>query len=55
MEGRDFKACFVIQGIPLYKVASEVDLHTSILSLYLNNKRPIPESLAQRLIAIVER
>ena len=53
--GRDFKAEFVRLGIPIYRVAAEIGIHPSTFSLYLNDKRSIPESLASQLQQIVNR
>ena len=39
--------------LPIYKIASEVNVHPSRLSLYLNGHLPIPDDLRERLEAIV--
>lgn len=48
MTGKDY-------GLRAYQVAARVDLHPSVLSLYLNGKRPIPSSLAERLQEIIRK
>ena len=40
--------------LPIYKVASEVNVHPSRLSLYLNGRLPMPDELRSRLEALVE-
>ena len=40
--------------LPIYKVASEVNVHPSRLSLYLNGRLPMPDGLRSRLVALVE-
>jgi hypothetical protein len=39
--------------LPIYKVASQVNLHPSRLSLYLNERLPRPHQLRSRLEALV--
>ena len=53
--GLDFKAEFVRLGLPVYKIAAEIELHPSRLSTHLNSDLPPPEQLASRLQAILER
>ena len=53
MTGKDYKAEFVRYGLRACQVAAQVDLHPSVLSLYLNGKRHIPSSLAERLQEII--
>ena len=40
--------------LPIYKVASEVNVHPSRLSLYLNGRLPMPDALRSRLESVVE-
>ena len=40
--------------LPIYKVASQVSVHPSRLSLYLNGRLPMPDDLRSRLEALVE-
>jgi hypothetical protein len=39
--------------LPIYQVASQVRVHPSRLSLYLNGRLPMPPELRNRLEAIV--
>jgi hypothetical protein len=39
--------------LPIYQVASQVKVHPSRLSLYLNGRLPMPPELRNRLEAIV--
>ena len=39
--------------LPIYKVASDVSMHPSRLSLYLNGRLPMPTDVRCRLEAIV--
>ena len=41
--------------MPIYKVASEVSVHPSRLSLYLNGRVPMPDELRNRLEKLVEK
>jgi hypothetical protein len=41
--------------LPIYQVASQVRVHPSRLSLYLNGRLPMPPELRKRLEAIVTR
>lgn len=38
------------RGVPVYKLAARVNLHPSVLSLYLNGHRPLDDSLRQALL-----
>ena len=53
MSGIDFRTELFRLRVPIYKVASEVNLHPSRLSLYLNGRLPMPVELRDRLQAIV--
>ena len=53
MSGIDFRTELFRLRVPIYKVASEVNLHPSRLSLYLNGHLPMPVELRDRLQAIV--
>ena len=39
----------------LYFVAAELRWHPSTLSLYLNERRPLPRELAQRIAEAIDR
>ena len=39
--------------LPIYEVASEMSLHPSRLSLYLDGRLPMPPEVAERILAIV--
>ena len=39
--------------LPIYKVASQVNVHPSRLSLYLNGRLPMPPDVQDRLEAII--
>jgi hypothetical protein len=39
--------------LPIYHIASQVNVHPSRLSLYLNGRLPMPPGLRDRLEAIV--
>jgi hypothetical protein len=41
--------------LPIYHVASQVNVHPSRLSLYLNGRLPMPPGLKDRLEAIVSQ
>jgi hypothetical protein len=49
-----FRTEFFRLRLPIYKVASEVDLHPSRLSLYLNGRLPMNPELMDRLLAVVK-
>ena len=49
----DFRTELYGLRLPIYKVASEVNLHPSRLSLYLNGRLPMPPEVAERLLAII--
>ncbi len=53
MSGIDFRTELFRLRVPIYKVASEVNLHPSRLSLYLTGRLPMPVELRDRLQAIV--
>ena len=40
--------------MPIYKVASEVGVHPSRLSLYLNGRMPMPDKLRCHIESLVE-
>ena len=50
----DFRTELFRLRLPIYKVASEISLHPSRLSLYLNGRLPMPPEVAERLLAIVK-
>ena len=50
----DFRTELYRLPLPIYKVASAVDVHPSRLSLYLNGCLPMPPEVADRLLAIVK-
>ena len=50
----DFRTELYRLRLPIYKVASEVSLHPSRLSLYLNGRLPMPPVVAERLLAVVK-
>jgi hypothetical protein len=43
----DLRAAIARANVPIYHVASRVGLHPSVFSLYLHDRRPIPDALAQ--------
>ena len=49
----DFRTELYRLRLPIYKVASAVDVHPSRLSLYLNGRLPMPTEVAERLLTIV--
>ena len=55
MSGVDFRTELYRLRVPIYKVASEVSLHPSRLSLYLNGRLPMPVELSNRLESLVLR
>lgn len=50
----DFRTELYRLRLPIYKVASEISLHPSRLSLYLNGRLPMPPEVAERILAIVK-
>ena len=55
MRGRDFRAEFTRLDLLTYTVVAEVGLHPSRLSEFLNGRRPMPASLADRLNNIIAK
>ncbi len=53
MNSNDLRTELYRLRLPIYKVASEVGVHPSRLSLYLNGRLPMPADLRDRLEAIV--
>jgi hypothetical protein len=41
--------------LPIYHIASQVNVHPSRLSLYLNGRLPMPPELRNRIEAIIAR
>ena len=54
MSGFDFRTELYRLRMPIYKVASEVGVHPSRLSLYLNGRLPMPDELKTRLKALID-
>jgi|GEM_PF-2187496 len=52
--GPDLRVEAFRRGVPVYKLAARVGLHPSVLSLYLNGHRPLPESLREELMQALE-
>ena len=53
MSDIDFRTELYRLRLPIYKIASQVGVHPSRLSLYLNKRLPMPSGLRERLEAIV--
>ena len=53
MSSNDLRTELYRLKLPIYKVASEVNVHPSRLSLYLNGRLPMPIDIRCRLEAIV--
>ena len=53
MSDIDFRTELYRLRLPIYKIASQVGVHPSRLSLYLNERLPMPSGLRERLEAIV--
>jgi len=51
----DFRTELYRLRLPIYKIASEVDVHPSRLSLYLNGKLPTPPSVTDKLREVIAR
>lgn len=54
MRSNDIRTELYRLRLPIYKVASEVSVHPSRLSLYLNGHMPMPDEVRDRLEAIVQ-
>ena len=50
----DFRTELYRLRLAIYKVASEISLHPSRLSLYLNGRLPMPPEVAERILGIVK-
>ena len=55
MRSFDLRAELYRLRLPLYKVAAEVNVHPSRLSLYLNGRLPMPPELKASLESIVSK
>ena len=53
MSGFDFRTELFRLRLPINKVASQVNVHPSRLSWYLNGRLPMPDELKHRLGAIL--
>ncbi len=53
MGGFDFRTELYRLRLPIYRVAAQVNIHPSRLSLYLNGHLPMTADLRERLQAIV--
>lgn len=51
----DFRTELYRLRLPIYKIASEIDVHPSRLSLYLNGKLPTPPDIAEKLREVIAR
>ena len=51
----DFRTELFRLRVPIYKAASEVDVHPSRLSLYLNGRVPMPPAVHDRLKRVIAR
>ena len=50
----DFRAAIARHKLRVYHLASLIGVHPSRLSLMLNERRPIPRDLAERLTRAIE-
>ena len=54
MTGNEYRVEFYRLKVPLYRVGAEVGLHPTTLSLYLNERRPLPASLTEKLDEVLK-
>ena len=50
----DLRAAVAFSGLPKYKLAALVGLHSSALSLLLNGQAPIPEAIGKKILKVVQ-
>ena len=55
MSNVDFRTELYRLRLPIYKIASQVGVHPSRLSLYLNERLPMPPDVGARLEAVLSR
>ena len=53
MSDLDFRTGLYRPRLPIYKVASEIEVHPSRLSLYLNGRLPVPADVAEKLSNLI--
>lgn len=53
MNGIDFRVELYRLRLPIYKAASEIGVHPSRLSLYLNGHLPMPKEVQEKLKAVI--
>ncbi len=53
MSDFDYRTELYRLRLPIYKVASEVEVHPSRLSQYLNGKIPMPVQVKQKLASVI--